>query len=198
MRNHFRVCALAGLALAGSTRAAEAQGAKQFGIVAGVDFADLTGSDISNTSSKTGFIGGLYLAIPVGSRVDIEPEALYASKGAQDSDDSSLKLNNNYIEIPVLIRYHFNADGGPYLLAGPAVGFSISCKVTDGSSDLDCSDTGGLGLETNTTFGGVLGIGFQKKRFGLEGRYDFDFGGAFKDVDAKNAVWEILARIMIK
>ena len=49
-----------------------------------------------------------------------------------------------------------------------------------------------------TTFGGVLGLGFQKNRFGLEGRYDFDFGDAFDEIAAKNNQWAILARIMIK
>jgi hypothetical protein len=198
MRKSFRIFAVTAIALAATALTAQAQQAKQFGIVAGVDFADITGDDFSGTSSKTGFVGGLYLAIPMGDRVAIEPEVLYASKGAQDQDISDIKLNNNYIEIPVLVRYSFNNNGGPYLLAGPAVGFSISCKFTDGSTDLDCNDTNGLGLETNTTFGGVVGLGFQKNRFGLEGRYDFDFGDAFKDIAGKNAAWEILARIMIK
>ncbi|MEZ4412259.1 MAG: porin family protein [Gemmatimonadales bacterium] len=198
MRKSFRIFAVTAVALAATAMTAQAQQAKQFGIVAGVDFADITGTDFDGTSSKTGFVGGLYVAIPMGDRVAIEPEVLYASKGAQDSENSNFKLNNNYIEIPVLVRYSFNNNGGPYLLAGPAVGFSISCKITDGSTDVDCSDTNGLGLQTNTTFGGVVGLGFQKNRFGLEGRYDFDFGSAFKDSNGKNAVWEILARIMIK
>jgi len=195
MRKSFRIFAVAAVALAATALTAQAQGAKQFGIVAGVDFADMSGDDFDATSSKTGFMGGLYVAIPMADRVAIEPEVLYASKGTQDSDNSSVKLNNNYIEIPVLVRYSFNNDGGVYFLAGPAVGFSISCKLSDGTNDVDCSD---LDTETNTTFGGVVGIGFQKNRLGLEGRYDFDFGDAFKDVSGKNAVWAILARIMIK
>jgi hypothetical protein len=199
MRKTFRIFAVTALALAATALSAQAQGAKQFGIVGGVDFTDITGDDFDGTSSKTGFVGGLYVAIPIADRVAIEPEVLYASKGAQDSDDSSIKLNNNYIEIPVLIRYTFSNEGGVYLLAGPAVGFSISCKLTDGTIDVDCSGTSGLGLETNTTFGGVFGLGFQKNRFGIEGRYDFDFGDAFKDTTGgKNAAWMILARIMLK
>lgn len=192
MRTFFRISALAAMALGATALTAQAQGAKSFGLLAGVDFATLSGDDVDGeTSSRTGFIGGLYANMPVGSSVSIEPEVLYVMKGAEFSD-FGFHITNSYIEIPVLIRYDFKPDGGPYLLAGPAIGFSISCKESDGDTDIDCSDDG---LEDNTTFGGVIGLGFQKNRFGLEGRYDFDFGDAWKDVAAKNAVWEIMLRI---
>ena len=198
MRKSFRIFAVTAIALAATALTAQAQGAKQFGIVAGVDFANMSGSDLdgSNSSSKTGFVGGLYLSMPVAARVAIEPEVLYAMKGAKFSD-FDFSLSNSYIEIPVLIKYNFNNNGGPYLLAGPAVGFSISCDENQisGSASASCSDDG---LSTQTTFGGVVGLGFQKNRLGLEGRYDFDFGDAFKEINAKNNAWEILARIMIK
>jgi len=198
MRKSFRIFAVTAIALAVTALTAQAQGAKQFGIVAGVDFANMSGSDLdaANNSSKTGFVGGLYLSMPVAARVAIEPEVLYAMKGTE-LNDFNFSISNSYIEIPVLIKYNFNNNGGPYLLAGPAVGFSISCNENqiNGSASASCSDDG---LSTQTTFGGVLGLGFQKNRFGLEGRYDFDFGDAFKEINAKNNAWEILARIMIK
>ena len=198
MRKFIRISALSTLALALSTLTAQAQGAKQFGILAGVDFATMSGSDLdgADLSSRTGFVGGLYFSLPVAARVAVEPEVLYAMKGTK-INDFGVALNHDYLEIPVLIKYNFNNDGGPYLLAGPAVGFSLSCneQEIDGSLSVSCSDAG---LESNTTFGGVVGLGFQKNRFGLEGRYDFDFGDAFKDTSAKNNAWEILARIMIK
>lgn len=198
MRKFIRISALSTLALALTALTAQAQGAKQFGILAGVDFATMSGSDLdgADLSSRTGFVGGLYFSLPVAARVAIEPEVLYAMKGTK-INDFDVALNHDYIEIPVLIKYNFNNDGGPYLLAGPAVGFSISCNEEEigGSASISCSDAG---LEANTTFGGVVGLGFQKNRFGLEGRYDFDFGDAFKEINAKNNAWEILARIMIK
>lgn len=198
MRKFFRISALATLALGLTAMTAQAQGAKQFGILAGVGFANMSGSDIDDgdLGTRTGFVGGLYYSMPVAARVAIEAEVLYAMKGVK-LNDFDVELANDYIEIPVLVKYNFNNDGGPYLLAGPAVGFSISCKENQisGSASIDCSDDG---LETATTFGGVVGLGFQKNRFGLEGRYDFDFGDAFTDISAKNNVWQILARIMIK
>lgn len=201
MHKYFRIATLATLALGATALTAQAQGAKSFGVLAGVGFANMSGSDLDGTDAgtKTGFVGGLYFSMPVGSSVAIEPEVLYAMKGSH-FNAFDIDFNNDYIEIPVLVKYSFNASGGPYLLAGPAVGFSISCSESDSTDQISCEDAG---LSANTTFGGVVGIGFQKKRFGLEARYDFDFSDAIEasdgtSIDAKNNVWEILARIMIK
>lgn len=191
MTKFFRVAALAALAIVVATATATAQGTKKFGAVAGVDFATMNGNDADNLGSHTGFVGGLYVTIPMKSSLAIEPEVLYAGLGAS-VDNTNITVSHNYIQIPVLVRYEFNASGGPYLLIGPSVGFSISCNESDGSNSISCSDDG---LDAQTTFGGVFGIGFQKNRFGLEGRYAMDFGNAFKGVDANNAAWEILARI---
>ncbi len=199
MSKFFRAASLAALAIAAVSTAASAQATKSFGAVAGVDFATISGSDFNNTGSKTGFMGGLYYSIPASHALAIEPEVLYVNKGASDNN-SSLKIGNNYIEIPVLLKYNFSANGGPYILAGPEVAFSVSCNLSDGSTSVSCDN---FGLSTKTTFGGVFGLGYQKNKFGLEGRFDFDFGDAFDDVGGgsvagKNQVWAILVRYQIK
>ena len=199
MRKFIRLSALLAMALGTTALTAQAQGAKQFGILAGVGFATMSdGDDFDGLAlgTRTGFVGGLYFSLPVAPRMAIEPEVLYSMKGTKLEDfDPTIDVNNDYIEIPVLFKYNFNDTGGPYLLAGPAVGFSISCNLTDGTDEADCDE---LLSNTTTTFGGVLGLGFQKNRFGLEGRYDFEFGDAFEDIAAKNSQWVILARILIK
>jgi len=191
MSKFFRVASIASLALIVAAATATAQGTKKFGALAGVDFATMNGDDANNLGSHTGFVGGLYVTIPMKSSLSLEPEVLYAGLGAS-VDNSDVKVSHNYIQIPVLLRYEFNAAGGPYLLLGPSVGFSISCNESNGSASISCKDDG---LDTQTTFGGVFGIGYQKNRFGLEGRYAMDFGNAFKGFAANNAAWEILARI---
>ena len=198
MRKFLRISALATLALGATALTAQAQSTKSFGLLAGVDFATINGNDFTDTGSLTGFVGGLYVGIPAGKSLVIEPEVLYAGKGATDNTSTTgLKLSSAYIEIPVLVRYNFKPEGGLFILAGPAVGFKASCNLKDDTDSISCSDAG---LDAQTTFGGVVGLGFQKNRFGLEGRYDFDFGDAFKDptgtsLDAKNAVWEVLVRV---
>jgi hypothetical protein len=191
MSKFLRVASLASLALVVAAATVSAQGTKKFGAVAGVDFATMNGNDADGLGSHTGFVGGLYMTMPMGGSLMLEPEVLYAGLGAS-VDNTNINISHSYIQIPVLVRYEFNAAGGPYLLIGPSVGFSISCNESDGSASVSCSDDG---LDSQTTFGGVFGIGFQKNRFGLEGRYAMDFGNAFKGIDANNAAWEILARI---
>jgi len=197
MRKLFRTTTLAALALGATALTAQAQGAKQFGVLAGVDFASMTGDDLDGTSTRTGFIGGLYGSFGVSQRFAVEVDALYASKGMTDAfgSGSDVTWAADYIEVPILGKYSFQNDGGIYLLGGGAVGFNMSCQLSDSDEEVDCDD---FGLEDNTTFGIVLGAGFQKGRFGIEGRYDFDMGEAYKDVDAKNTAIEVMARIAIK
>lgn len=170
-------------------------GAKTFGLIGGVDFSTLAGADVSNTSSRTGFMGGLFLGIMVGRAVEVEPEVLYAMKGSSFTDtDTTIALD--YVEVPILVKVHLQPEGGMYLLAGPAVDFHVSCKAA-GAISIDCSD---FGLSPNLTFGGIVGLGYTRGHLGVEGRYDFDFSDAlaldsFTNLDAKNRVWAILVRL---
>jgi len=250
MPKFFRHAVLAALAIAALASTAEAQSTKHWGIIGGMDFSTFTGSDAdgqtfdfgggdSFTSTKgslTGFMGGLYVAIPIGTSVVFEPELLYAGKGAKYSysatfggtstDVGEVKYHGDYLSIPLLIRYNFNPEGGPYLLGGLSVNFNLSCSadvngtlasaLQDFGADTDpgCAYFDVLAetpeeiwipLKANTTFSGVIGLGFQKDRVGLEGRYDFDFNNAADfDVsgapsfEVKNTAWEILLRYQFK
>lgn len=200
MRRSFLVSALVASALLGVPAVARAQGqapsnTKTFGIIGGVDFSTLTGNNVSNAASRTGFMGGLFLGIRINPSVEVEPEVLYAMKGSDFSGtDTTVALN--YIEIPILVKYSFSPNGGIYVLAGPAVNFDVSSDVppipTTGGSSVNPSP--------NLTFGGVLGLGYARGHLGFEGRYDFDFSDAlaldsFTNLDAKNRVWAILVRV---
>mgnify|MGYP003557664224 CR=1 FL=1 len=66
MRKLFRISTLAALVLGAAVVTAQAQ-EKQFGLLAGANFATINGSDISDgTGTRTGFAGGIFFAIPVG------------------------------------------------------------------------------------------------------------------------------------
>lgn len=214
LRSLTTACALLALAAVPAT----AQSVKNVGFIVGVDFASFVGSDADLSSlglekgSLTGFLGGVFVDVPLGASVMLEPSAMYIGKGTKYSISETgfsgdVTFDVEYIEIPVLIRYNFKADGGPYALIGPAVAFNVSCSVSgSGDADLpktDCVQIGTLaGVPfdaTSVTFGGIVGLGFQHQRIGLEGRYEFDFSDAFKDAGSvKNAAWEILLRYSFK
>jgi hypothetical protein len=209
MNRRLRTPALAMLLIATTTMTAQAQ-SKTFGAVLGVDFASLHGDALSKAGTKTGFMGGLFLDIPAGTSLMIEPQVLYAGQGGSDSYPNSLSqsvvqtVTLDYIEVPVLVKYSFKPQGGVYLLAGPSVNFNVTCKTTitvNGVVEESSRDCSADSLSANTTFSGVLGLGFSKGRAGIEGRYAFDFGDAVKNEStgtneaAKNSVWAILLRI---
>ena len=210
MRKFFRISALAALALGATALTAQAQSQKTMGLVAGVDFSTMTGDWASEGSSaRTGFMGGLFVAFPVGSgNIAIEPELLYSMKGEKyDNADFKGTEAHDYIEIPVLFKWSSKPSGqGVYLLAGPAINFSVSCKDSgtdsEGTSyDEKCSDYPEVSVKSPIS--GVLGLGFSNGRFGIEGRYDFDLSDAIcvdlpaesgGSICGKNKVWAILLR----
>ncbi len=207
MRKILRVSALTMLALAAASHTAAAQ-EKEVGIVAGVDFATLNGGDISDgTTTRTGFQGGLFVAIPLGDGGwAIEPELLYSMQGAKyDTSAFTGTIAADYIKIPILVRWSANPGAkGVYILGGPTIGFNVSCNdsgTTAGGSSYDgtCEDEDGI--KALTTFSGDIGLGFTTGRFGLEGRYSFDWGNAFEEtvtgtsLDVKNSVFSILVRL---
>lgn len=218
MRTFVRQVALTAATAAILAVTASAQSVKNIGVIAGVNFSTFSGSDADLTSigldkgSLTGFLGGVFVDVPLGASVMLEPSAVYVGKGAKYSISETgvsgdVTFDVEYIEIPVLFRYNFKPSGGPYALVGPDVAFNISCSVSgSGDADLpatDCVDIGTLaGVPfdaTSVTFGGILGLGYQHQRLGLEARYDFDFSDAFEDAGSvKNAAWEILLRYSFK
>lgn len=211
MRKLIRISALVAVVLVAVATAAQAQ-EKKMGLVAGVDFSTMTGDWASDgNSARTGFMGGLFYAFPLGSgNIMIEPELLYSMKGEKyDNVDFTGTESHDYIEIPVLFKWSSKPSGsGVYLMAGPAINFSVACKDkgTDNESgttyDEKCSDFSEVSVKSPIS--GVLGIGYSSGRFGLEGRYDFDLSDAIcvdtgslgaGTICGKNQVWAILLRV---
>jgi len=196
MQNWFRRCStLAALALAASAATAAPASAQSvsYGILAGASFSDMMSTDFSATTS-VGFAGGLYAGIPLKTSLVLEPELLYTNKGANIEGTSST-VNLNYIEVPVLLRYNFNPDGGPFAYAGPYVGFNMNCNTTTPVATADCS---GTSVNANTVFGGALGIGFQKSAWGFDLRYEYDFSDAVDAGPGKNSAFMALLRLAVK
>jgi hypothetical protein len=198
MRTWFRRCStltgLALLALLLTASPASAQRQADVGFLGGAAFTTLVGLDDSvSVQSSTGFAGGVFVGIPVAKSLLIEPELLYINKGAS-LEGSELSLNLNYIEIPVLLRYEFQEDGGPFAYVGPYIGFVANCSTSADTLSFPCADDN---IETSTDFGGTIGVGFRKEAWGFDIRYDYGFTDAIKDEKGKNSALMILLRVAI-
>src|SRR5512143_4039983 len=109
--------------------AAQANAAGMYGgVKAGVNFADLGGSDApDNTSMSPGFMGGLFVGKNVNDQFGFRVEGLYTMKGAKaDSANVTVKTKLNYIEFPILFVYNISTSEtmGFNLFAGPTLGFN--------------------------------------------------------------------------
>lgn len=69
---------------------------------------DTKGEDY-NAEAKAGFVGGGFIAIPVGKYLGIQPEVLFAQKGYtasgfSEGDNYTYTRTTNHFEIPVLLQ----------------------------------------------------------------------------------------------
>ncbi|MCI1187743.1 PorT family protein [Hymenobacter sp. DH14] len=174
--------------------AATANAQARIGLKAGGSLTNMSGSDVSSTSSKFGFHGGLVANLAFGDALSLQPEVLFSMKGYQDPDNSKNKVNLNYIDVPVMLQY--NADG-LFFEAGPQLGFLASAKVTDGTNDMDIKEA-----FKSVDFGYAVGLGYKLETGPMLGlRYNGGITSAFKDVagktvNARNSAFQLYVGYM--
>jgi opacity protein-like surface antigen len=195
--------------LLGGASAAQAQDEPMsFGVKVGVTFSNLSAdTDLLDFDfeSRTGAVGGIFVAFPLATNLYFQPEALVTMKGAKLSalgEDANTKLT--YLDIPVLLRYNIPLESTsvtPYVYAGPSFGLLLSAKqdysFDGGGDDVDIKDE-----MKDTEFGWVLGAGVQIQRFMIEARYTQGFTDIededsvdFGDSSVKNKAFMILAGV---
>lgn len=100
-------------------------GAQAFGIRAGANFSDISGSAL-DTSAKTGLYVGVYKEIPlVKSLLFIQPELQYSQEGFSTKNAEDTKID--YLTVPILAKVYVVK-----LLSfetGPQFGFVVSDNV---------------------------------------------------------------------
>lgn len=169
-----------------------AQTKPSFGVRAGLSSAGMRGDAVNSlkstldftngkisTNDHLGFFAGGYANIPVSNILSLEPGLYYSQKGYELKGTFSLKglnflganakanLNQQYIDIPVLLKANFN---GLQVFAGPqvsyllqsdlkttagALGINLLNKHIDASSQFnrwDAGVTGGIGYQFTNGF----------------------------------------------
>jgi hypothetical protein len=105
-----------------------------FGIKGGLNMANLSG-DSEGTESKVDFHVGLFWMIKSSENFRIVPEIMFSRQGAQISGSSNLRINYDYLNVPILFSYF--ATKQLYFQAGPQAGILFSAKVTSGNGTQD-------------------------------------------------------------
>lgn len=89
---------------------------------------------IVDTTYRTGFAVGGFIAWRFDSGFAIQPEVLYTQKGvkvtAREAGVSAdLRVKTDFLDVPVLARYTFGKVVRGYVFAGPSFDFKMSAKM---------------------------------------------------------------------
>ena len=103
-----------------------------FGILGGLNLQNLNGKD-SNGDKLTndmiiGFHAGINIQIPIVPQFYFQPGLLFTTKGAKNTNGTSIKLS--YVELPLNVVYKALLGSGYFMLGfGPYVAYGIGGKV---------------------------------------------------------------------
>jgi hypothetical protein len=170
-----------------------------FGVLAGANFAKLSGNDANGAKTRTGFAGGLSVDVHVAPQLGLEIDGLYSQQGAKENlDGTDVTLHLDYIQVPVLLRYRFptHTPVRPFIVLGPSVGFRIKCSLTAPNDSATCADVFGenaKSVDVGGTVGAGLGFKLGRQELSLAARYNMGFTNVFQNSDSKNRVFSVLA-----
>ncbi len=190
---------LLGLAVVAPAARAQSAGTgphSAFGVMAGANFANLSGSDADGFERRTGFVGGLTQTIQFTRMFAVRAELLYSQEGAKGTDASSgdvLKLKNEYVELPVLLRIGFPSSSGsvtPYIEGGATAGYSVRCKLEDETTGatVDCDDADLKKFDAGVAGGAGLRFGAGSHAVEIGGRFRQGLTDIFNGTHVKNRV----------
>ena len=160
----------------------------KFGIKAGLNYANQTGSDITINSGNydkeaiTSYHAGLVAEIKLTDGFSFYFELLYSTQGATYKYAATeFKNELGYLSIPVLAKFNLNKTVS--LDLGPQASFLLSER---NDFDVENAETFEFGVA------GGLTLNVTKSIF-LQGRYVLGLTEASKDADVKNSVVQISA-----
>lgn len=164
----------------------------KLGAKGGVNFSNITNSDMD---SKTGFHIGVLAEAFLGEQFSIQPEIIYSSQGAKlKNDNSSLKLNVDYINVPIMAKYYV-ADGFN-IQAGPQFGFLTKAEWKGEFGGISATEDIKDSLES-FDFGVNFGLGYELPvGVFFDARYNLGLTKVNKESisgedDGKNSVFQV-------
>jgi hypothetical protein len=157
----------------------------KFGIKAGLNYANTTGSEIK-TDAITNYHAGLVAKISFTKSFAIQPELLYSTQGATyktATKDFENKLG--YITIPLMLQV--NLSNSLMLELGPQAGFLLSEKNKFDVNDSKTFDfTGNIGL----------GLKITESLF-AQARYGYGLTDIKADAKLRNSVFQLSVGILL-
>jgi hypothetical protein len=133
-----------------------------FGVKAGLNVSSINSDD---AKAKAGLYAGVFANIPVASSFSVQPEVLYNGMGAKNKNYSDVRLNLDYISVPVMLQYNVLPEF--YLEAGPQFSFAINKKIKGDGGSVDVDN-----YYKGFDFGVGIGAGYYiAQGFGVTARF---------------------------
>jgi hypothetical protein len=170
---------------------ASAAGTIAIGIKGGANLANLYGDAVGNVEVLTARTGGGFIELKASPVVSFQVEALYAQKGAKETETlfdpssgtlltGSVTWRYDYVDVPALLKVTLVPEGSirPSLFIGPVFSHLLKAGV-EGIDLKDFTKTSDIG----GTVGGNIDLGSGPARLVLDLRYTrsldtFDKGAA--------------------
>ena len=161
----------------------------RFGVKAGFNGSKTSngfGTDASLFKSpaiRGTIYAGAFAQLPLAEKLTLQPELVYSPEGSLQEGKIGNPADNkyvlifttklNYLNIPVMLQYHFNGANGFYLEAGPQLGFLLSSKLVNANPVTGTPSETDLKSNTKgTNFSLCAGLGYNfKNGFGIGARY---------------------------
>ncbi|MFV5695079.1 porin family protein [Flavobacterium sp. LB3P122] len=160
----------------------------KFGIKAGLNYANQTGTDITinsgnyNKDAITSYHAGIVAEIKLMDSFSIQPELLYSTQGATYKYAATeFKNELGYLSIPVLAKINLNKVIS--LELGPQASFLLSERNNfdiKNANTFDFAVVGGLGLNLTN-------------HFFIQARYGLGLTDASQEAQVKNSVVQLSA-----
>ena len=183
----------------------------QFGIKAGVNFANVTNASDISASNNTGFLAGIFLAPPSKGVLSSRTELLFSRQGYNYSTNTNTgKVDLDYILLPQLMSINITKFFS--IQVGAQMAFLVNAKAdTTSSSGATNPYSGIMDFYNKFDYGFAGGIEIHPFKGLLVGaRYNISLGNLYKDpssyemnggqppsfipaVDVKNNVLQIFA-----
>jgi hypothetical protein len=96
----------------------EADNEAEYGIKAGINFAELWGEDaLPESDRKVGYSFGVYASYKISKQLKLQPEVIWSLQGENSEKSGRYKIS--YVNIPVMLKWN---EGNFYYELGPQFG----------------------------------------------------------------------------
>ena len=154
----------------------------KFGIKAGANYSNVWDEKQEDfeANGKAGFAGGVFLHVPIGKFLGVQPEILFSQKGFKGSgtflgQSYSFKRTTNYLEVPLL--FTFKQASFFTVVAGPQYSFLMSQQDDFTSGPYTSSEFREYENDNirKNTLGAIVGFDVNVNHFVVSPRVGWDF-----------------------